>query len=67
MEVYKDQLRDVYGKRLPEKFRTLKKGNMPLFGLIFCVCNARGIDIAKRISRHIIEKNTAGATQTRLD
>lgn len=69
VEIYKDRLRDVYGERLLKKSRTLKKGNMPLFELIFCVGNMspRAIDVAKKIARHIIERNTAGTTQTRLD
>ena len=54
-------------KLLKKKSRTLKKGNMPLFELIFWVgsVSSHGIDIAQRISRHIIKKSAAGGTQRR--
>lgn len=55
LEIYKKNLRCVFGARFLERSRTLMANNSPLFELLFCVGNPNGIDPAKRIARHILD------------
>ena len=56
LEIYKKNLKHAFGARLLEKSVTLKTANKsPLFELIFCVGNPRGIGPAKKIAKHILE------------
>ena len=55
LEIYKKNLRRVFGDRFLERSRTLRRNNSPLFELIFCVGNPKGIGPAKRIAQHILD------------
>lgn len=56
IEIYKENLKNVFGKRLLEQSRTLKNSkDSPLFEFMFCVGNPNGIPLAKRIAKHILE------------
>lgn len=56
IRIYKDRLRDLYGKRFMEHSASLcNSKNAQLFELIFCVGHPNGIGPAKRIAGHIIE------------
>lgn len=56
IEIYKEKLRTLFGKRFLEKSRTLRNSrNSPLFEFMFCVGNPNGIGPAKRIAKHILE------------
>ena len=57
LEIYKGQLKGLFGDRFLRKSRTLKNSkNSPLFELIFCVGSpsVRAIGAAKRIARHLM-------------
>lgn len=57
IEIYKQNLRELFGNRFLDKSRTLRNSrNVPLFEFIFCVGSPAGIGPAKRIARHILEK-----------
>ena len=56
IDIYKEKLRTLFGKRFLEKSRTLRNSkNSPLFEFMFCVGNPNGIGPAKRIAKHILE------------
>ena len=57
LSIYKQNLRELFEDRFLDESRTLRNSsNAPLFEFIFCVGSPRGIDPAKRIARHILEK-----------
>ena len=56
IDIYKEKLRTLFGKRFLEKSRTLRNSrNSPLFEFMFCVGNPNGIGPAKRIAKYILE------------
>ena len=56
IDIYKEKLRTLFGKRFLEKSQTLRNSrNSPLFEFMFCVGNPNGIGPAKRIAKHILE------------
>ena len=56
VSIYKENLKGLFKNRFLEKSRTLRNSrNSPLFEFLFCVGNPRGISLAKRIARHILE------------
>ena len=56
IDIYKEKLRTLFGKRFLETSRTLKNSkNSPLFEFMFCVGNPKGITLAKRIANHILK------------
>ena len=57
LDIYKQQLKGLFGERFLEESRTLKTSkNSPLFEFLFCAGNARGARIAKSIAKHIIKR-----------
>ncbi len=57
IEIYKENLKNLFGKRLLEQSRTLKNSkDSPLFEFMFCVGNPKGIALAKRIAKHILDR-----------
>ena len=57
IDIYKEKLRTLFGKRFLEKSRTLKNSrNSPLFEFMFCVGNPKGIKPAKPIAEYILEQ-----------
>lgn len=60
VNLYKKRLRETFGARLLDKSPTLKNSRKsPLFELIFCTGNPRGIDVSHRIAKYIIEYETS--------
>lgn len=56
LSIYKSKLREAFGKRFLEESITLRTSQKsPLFEFLFCVGHERGIPLAKRIAKHIIE------------
>lgn len=58
IEMYKENLRNLFGKRFMEKSKTFKNSkNSPLFEFIFCVgsSNPKAISLAKKIAKHILD------------
>ena len=56
INLYKKKLRNLFGKRLLEKSRSLKNSkNSRLFEFMFCVGNSNGIGPATKIAGHILE------------
>jgi three-Cys-motif partner protein len=56
IDIYKEKLRTLFGKRFLGKSRTLRNSrNSPLFEFMFCVGNPNGIPLAKRIANHILK------------
>ena len=58
IEIYKENLRNLFGKRFMEKSKTFKNSkNSPLFEFIFCVgsSNPKAISLAKKIAKHILD------------
>ncbi len=57
IEIYKDNLRGLFGDRFLEKSRTLRnsKGSA-LYEFLFCVGNPNGIGPAKGIAEHILKE-----------
>ena len=56
LEIYKGNLRGVFGNRFLEQTRPLHNSlGLPIFELLFCVGNAKGITPAKRIAGHILD------------
>ena len=56
IDIYKEKLRTLFGKRFLETSRALKNSkNSPLFEFMFCVGNPNGIGPAKRIAEYILE------------
>lgn len=56
IDIYKEKLITLFGKRFLEKSRTLRNSrNSPLFEFMFCVGNPNGIGPAKRIAKHILK------------
>ena len=56
MEIYKDNLRNLFGERLLNKSTTFKNSkNSPLFEFLFCVGNLNGVKIATKIAKHILD------------
>ncbi|MDD9859857.1 MAG: three-Cys-motif partner protein TcmP [Nitrospira sp.] len=54
---YKEKLRGAFGNRLLEDSRTFTNSkNVPLFDLIFCAGNEKGIGPAHRIASHLLKK-----------
>lgn len=59
VNLYKKRLRETFGARLLDKSLTLKNSRKsPLFELIFCTGNPRGIDVSHRIAKYIVEYET---------
>lgn len=57
VEIYKENLHNLFGKRFMKESKTLKNSkNSPLFEFIFCVgsSNLKAISLAKGIAKHII-------------
>ena len=57
IEMYKENLRNLFGKRFMEKSKTFKNSkNSPLFEFIFCVgsSNPKAISLAKKIAKPIL-------------
>ena len=57
VEIYKENLRNLFGERFMKESKTLKNSkNAPLFEFIFCVgsSNPKAISLAKGIAKHII-------------
>ena len=57
IEIYKKKLKELFRDRFLQQSRDLtnSKGG-PLFEFMFCAGNPRGVPIAKKIAKHIIEK-----------
>ena len=56
LAIYKSKLTSLFGDRFLRQSRTLKNSkNSPLFELLFCVGNPKGIRPAKNIAKHILE------------
>lgn len=58
IEMYKENLRNLFGKRFMEKSKTFKNSkNSPLFEFIFCVgsSNPKAISLAKKIAKPILD------------
>ena len=57
IEIYKQKLKELFRDRFLQQSRELtnSKGG-PLFEFIFCAGNPKGVPIAKKIAKHIIEK-----------
>lgn len=56
IEIYKENLSELFGRRFLQTSRTLRNSkNSPLFEFLFCVGNERGIGPATRIAKHILE------------
>ena len=56
LSIYKNNLENLFGKRFLRKSRTLRNSSKsPLFEILFCVGNPRGIGPAKRIAKHILD------------
>ena len=56
LAIYKNKLTSLFGDRFLAQSRTLKNSkNSPLFELLFCVGNPRGIKPAKNIAKHILD------------
>lgn len=56
LSIYKNNLGNLFGDRFLRKSQTLKNSSKsPLFEILFCVGNPRGIGPAKRIANHILE------------
>ena len=57
LDIYKDNLKHLFGKRFLSTSRRLKTSTgSPLFEFIFCVGNPRRIGPATRIAGHILER-----------
>ena len=57
LELYKQQLTDLFDNRFLKDSRTLRTlSNSPLFEFLFCAGSQRGARVAKRIAKHIITK-----------
>lgn len=57
LEIYKNKLGTVFGERFLMQTRTLRNSkNSPMFELMLCVGHPKGIDLAKRIAKHILDK-----------
>ena len=55
LDIYRDQLRDLFGSRFLEKSGTLRNSRgSPLFELLFVVGNTAGIATAKKIASHLL-------------
>ena len=55
VRIYKNNLKQLFGKRFLETSRTLRNSkNSPLFEFIFCVGHPNGINAAKNIAHHIL-------------
>lgn len=63
VSMYKRQLGKVYGKRLLNESCRLTYNNTPMFELIFCVGNPKGIKPAKRIAKYILEMKYSNEIQ----
>ena len=56
IDLYKENLKTLFGKRFLETSRTLKNSkDSRLFEFMFCVGNPNGIALAKRIANHILK------------
>ena len=58
IKIYKENLRNLFGKRFMEESKTLKNSkNSPLFEFIFCVghSNSKAISVAKRIAKYLLD------------
>ena len=56
VDIYKGNLRTLFGRRFLQESRCLRTSTgSPLFELMFCVGNAKGIRPAKSIAGHILE------------
>ena len=57
LELYKQQLRDLFKDRFVETSKTLRTSkNSPIFEFIFCVGNKAGIGAAESIAKDIIKR-----------
>jgi len=57
IEIYKNNLSELFGPRFLRTSRTLRNSkNSPLFEFLFCVGHERGIGPATRIAEHILER-----------
>ena len=57
LSIYKENLGMVFGDRfLRTSRRLVTSTGSPLFEFLFCVGNRRGIELAKGIAKHILEK-----------
>lgn len=57
VEIYKENLLNLFGERFMKESKTLKNSkNSPLFEFIFCVgsSNPKAISVAKRIAKHLL-------------
>ena len=56
LSIYKNNLESVFGDRFLQKSQTLRNSSKsPLFEILFCVGNPRGIKPAKPIAKYILE------------
>lgn len=56
IEIYKENLSELFGPRFLPTSRTLRNSkNSPLFEFFFCVGHKRGVALATRIAKHILE------------
>ncbi len=57
LQIYKNKLADLLGDRFLTASRTLRNStNSPLFEFLFFVGNRKGIRIAKKIAKHILDR-----------
>ena len=57
MEIYKENLRSLFGDRFLSKSKRLTNSTgSPLFEFMFCVGSPNGIGPATRIARHILNR-----------
>lgn len=56
-KLYQKKLKQLFGDRFLEKTYEFKtRANMVLFEFMFCVGNTRGIPLAKKLAKYILEK-----------
>lgn len=57
VRIYREKLATTFGSRFMEKSRALRNSTgSPIFELLFCVGSPRGIDRARRIAEHILDR-----------
>ena len=57
LDIYRRKLSNLFGARFLQQSRTLKNSrNSALFEFLFCVGHPGGINLAKRIATHILER-----------
>lgn len=57
LNMYKRNLKSLFGKRFVDTSRTLMNSRKsPLFEFMFCVGNPKGVGLASRIAKHILQE-----------